>query len=489
VFDRILPVMPSCWAVPWNGVAFAFFCKGFMSSFAKKVKSEIIKLITPGDKVLVAVSGGADSLALLYILERFSKELGYELFVAHLNHFTRGKESDADAIFVEKEANKLSLPFFIDKIDVKKSALKSSFQESARILRYQFLECVLMSIKGNKIALGHTADDRIETVLMNLLRGSGLRGLAGIPEVRGCLVRPILTCTRSEIEDFLDGQNLIYRTDSSNNEKKYLRNKIRHEVIPFLKTFNPDISGNLLGLAEIARGEEEWMSKKTLELYSQLVTTDNGDLCFEITKFENQPLAMKRRLIRESFYCLNGSLREITSLHVQQVVSLFSRARVGCWLKLPGNIRVVCGYDTVCFSLSDDSTSIEIDKKIKRLEIPGVTSLLQIGIQFQARLVEPLLPKHVDHKQAYLDFEKTGSNIQVRFFQPGDSFVPLGMSGHKKVKSYFIDQKVPREQRSLIPILTNSHDDIIWVYGERISDSFRIDENTKKVLFIEGKRL
>jgi tRNA(Ile)-lysidine synthase len=460
-----------------------------MSSFAKKVKSAIIELIAPGDKVLVAVSGGADSLALLYLLEQFSKELGYDLFVAHLNHLARGKESEEDASFVEKEANKFSLPVFIDKIDVEKSGLKSSFQESARILRYQFLEDVLMSIKGNKIALGHTADDRIETVLMNFLRGAGLKGLSGIPEARGHVVRPILSCTRSEIEGFLDGKNIIYRTDSSNNETKYLRNKIRHELIPFLKTFNPDISGNLLGLAEIARGEELWMSEKTRELYSQLVTSENGDLCFEITEFENQPLAMKRRLIRESFYRLNGSLREITALHVQQVLNLFSRARVGCWLKLPGNVQVVCGYDTVCFSISDDSASTKIDKKTKRLEVPGVTNLPQIGIQFQTRLVEPPLPKHVDHKQAYLDFEKTGANIQIRNFQSGDSFVPLGMSGHKKVKSYFIDQKVPREERSLIPILTNSRDDIIWVYGERISNSFRVAENTKKVLFIVGKRL
>jgi tRNA(Ile)-lysidine synthase len=402
---------------------------------------------------------------------------------------TRGKESDEDASFVEKEANKLSLPVFIDKIDVKKSGLKSSFQESARILRYQFLEDVLMSIKGNKIALGHTAGDRIETVLMNLLRGTGLRGLAGIPVARGHVIRPLLSCTRSEIEGFLDEQNLIYRTDSSNNETKYLRNKIRHEVIPFLRTFNPDISGNLLGLAEIARGEEQWMSEKTRELYLQLVTKEKGNLSFEITGFESQPLAMKRRLVRETFYRLNGSLREITALHVQQVLDLFSRARVGYLLKLPGNVQVVCGYETVCFSLSNDLASTEIDKKTKRLDIQGVTSLPQIGLQFQARLVEPPLPKHVDHKQAYLDFEKTGTNIQIRFFQPGDSFVPLGMSGHKKIKSYFIDQKVPREERSLIPILTNSRDDIIWVYGERISDSFRVAENTKKVLFIEGKRL
>ncbi len=460
-----------------------------MSSFTKKVKSAITELIEPGDKVLVAVSGGADSLALLYLLEQFSQELGYELFVGHLNHLTRGKESDKDASFVENEASKLSLPVFVDKIDVKKSTLKSSFQESARILRYQFLEDVLLSVKGNKIAFGHTADDRVETVLMNLFRGTGLRGLAGIPEARGHVIRPLLNCTRSEIEGFLDEQNLIYRTDSSNNETKYRRNKIRHEVIPFLKTFNPEISENLLSLAEIARGEEQWMSENTRELYSQLVTPENEDLCFEINEFEMQPLAMKRRLIRETFYQLNGSLRGITALHVQQVLGLFASARVGCWLKFPGSVRVDCRYGTVCFSKSDDLVSTEIDKKTKRLEIPGVTSLEEVGIQFQVRLLEPPMPKPGNQKQAFLDFEKTGENIQIRFFQPGDRFVPLGMRGHKKVKSYFIDQKVPREERSLIPILTNTHDDIIWVYGERISDSFRVTENTKKVLFIEGKSL
>ena len=460
-----------------------------MSDFAKKVKSAIIELIAPGDRVLVAVSGGADSMALLYFLHKFSEELGYELVVAHLNHLARGEESDKDADFVEKEAGKLSLPVYVDKIDVKKSLLKFSFQESARILRYQFLEDVLNSVKGNKIALGHHADDRIETVLMNFLRGTGLRGLAGIPETRGHVIRPLLSFTRSEIENYLKEQNLSYRTDSSNNETKYLRNKIRHEVIPFLKKFNPDISGNLLGLAEIARDEEQWMSEKTRELYSELVIPENEVMCLEISEFESQPPAMKRRLVRGIFYRLKGSFRGITALHVQQVLDLFSRARVGCSLMLPGNVSVICEYDRVCFSLSDDLPSTEINKETKRLEIPGVTNMSQIGVQFHARIVEPPLPKDIKLTQAYLDFEKTGEKIQVRFFQPGDRFVPLGMRGHKKVKSYFIDQKVPRRERSCIPILTNSRDDIIWIYGERISETFRVAKNTTKVLFIEGNKL
>jgi tRNA(Ile)-lysidine synthase len=458
-----------------------------MSSFSSKVKSKIIELITPGDKVLVAVSGGADSMALIYLLEKFSKELSYNLFVAHLNHLARGKESDQDEKFVEKVAGKLSLPIFIDKIDIRNSSLKCSFQESARILRYQFLEKTLKSIKGNKIALGHTADDNIETVLMNLLRGTGLRGLAGIPETTGNVIRPLLYFIRTELEEFLGDHNIAYRTDSSNSDTKYLRNKVRQEMIPFLKIFNPNISRSLLGLAEIARGEEQWMSERTHELYSKLVINQNGTVYLDVVEFNKQHLAMKRRLVREILYQLSGSLRKFTALHVRQVLALFTHARVGSILMFPGGVRVVCDYEKVSFSLSDDSSLCDIEKKARKLLIPGITKIAQLDIRFHAQFVEIPLPESIDHMQAYFDFDKTGGNIQLRFFQPGDSFVPLGMQGHKKVKSFFIDQKIPRKERPFIPILINGNDDIIWIYGERISDSFRVDSTTKKVLFIEGK--
>jgi tRNA(Ile)-lysidine synthase len=460
-----------------------------MSIFANKVKSVIIKLIAPGDKVLVAVSGGADSLALLYLLDQFSKELGYELSVAHLNHLARGDESDGDASFVVKVAEKLSLPVFVEKIDVRKSFLKTSFQESARILRYQFLEKTLTSIKGNKIALGHTADDQVETVLMNLLRGAGLRGIAGINEVRGHVIRPLLRFNRYKLEQFLDERNLTYCMDSSNNETKYLRNKIRHEIIPFLSNFSNNISENLFTLAEIARGEEQWMSEKTCELYAKLVTTQNDDLCFKVFEFEKQPLALKRRLIRETFYRLSGSLRQISAVHVRQVLSLFEHSRVGSLIKLPLGVSVVCDYGMMRFSITKNLGLPESEIRLKKLEIPGVTNLVHLRIQFHAHLVEPYLPERVNQMQAYLDFEKTGKNIQVRFFKNGDSFVPLGMRGHKKLKSYFIDKKIPRKKRPFIPIFINDEDDIVWIYGERISDLFRVTENTKKMLFIEGKGL
>jgi tRNA(Ile)-lysidine synthase len=275
--------------------------------------------------------------------------------------------------------------------------------------------------------------------------------------------------------------------DSSNNETKYLRNKIRHEVIPFLSTFNKNISGNLLSLAEIARGEEQWMSEKAHELYAKLVTAKSGEIFFEVVEFEKQPLAMKRRLIREIFYQLSGSLSEITALHVQQVLDLFTQARVGSLLTLPRGVRLVCNYGTVRISLNEDLGLPDIDKRLRKLKIPGVTNLAQLGIRFHAQFVEPPLPKSVDYLHAYFDFGKTGKNIQVRFFEPGDHFVPLGMQGHKKVKSYFIDQKIPRKERPFIPILINGDKDIIWIYGERISDQFCVNENTEKVLFIEGK--
>ncbi|MBT3923868.1 MAG: tRNA lysidine(34) synthetase TilS [Nitrospina sp.] len=469
-----------------------------MSYLIEKISTSIQKLVVPGDRVLVAVSGGVDSLALLYLLEQFSKAMGYELFVAHLNHLARGEESDEDAMFVEKVAKELSLPVFVDRIDIgaEKPHLKTSFQESARILRYQFLEKTLKSISGDKIAVGHTADDQIETVLMNLLRGTGLKGLSGMPEKRGQVIRPLLGCRRNELELVLKSQNLSYRMDSSNNENKYLRNKIRHDLIPFLSTFNHDLSRSLLSLAEIVRDEDEWISGETREIFAQLVRTSNEErkLSIKISDFQKQHRAIKRRLVREILYQLRGSLREVTALHVQQVLDLFARARVGSLLKLPGNVRVFCDYGTINFFLDDDSGENRVctskwDQKLVRLKVPGVTSLSEGGVKFHTGILEPpvAFPEFTDEKMAYLDFEKTGDFIQARFFQPGDHFIPLGMRGNKKLKSYFSDQKIPRAKRSYIPILTNGEDDIIWVYGERISDRFRITKNTKKVLFIEGK--
>ena len=251
-----------------------------------------------------------------------------------------------------------------------------------------------------------------------------------------------------------------------------------------------------MGLAEIVREDDDWISGKTRELYSQLVTTPNGmrGLCFNISEFQKQPLAMKRRLIREALYQLKGNLRAITALHVRQVLDLFVHAIVGSRLKLPGDVGVSCDYGTVNFSLSEESEDNLVfppgmKKKTIRLKVPGVTSLAEGRVQLHARLIEPpvVFPESVDEKQAYLDFEKTGEFIGARFFQPGDLFVPLGMRGHKKLKSYFIDRKIPREKRPFIPILTNAEDDIIWIYGERISDRFCVSAKTQKVLFIEGK--
>jgi tRNA(Ile)-lysidine synthase len=219
-------------------------------------------------------------------------------------------------------------------------------------------------------------------------------------------------------------------------------------------------------------------------------------LNFKIRDFQKQVSAIKKRLAREAVHELKGNLRSITTVHIRQILDLFSRARVGSRLKLPGNIIVVCGYDTVSFFFSDklewaEACTSEMDQESIRLKIPGETSLFEGRLQIYTEFAEPPITfsTPINTMQAYLDFDKTGEVIHARFFQPGDHFVPLGMRGHKKLKSYFIDRKIPRERRSNIPILTNAEDDIIWVYGERISDRFRVTNSTKKVLIIEGKGL
>ena len=466
-----------------------------MSCIEKKIRFAATELISPGDRVVVAVSGGVDSMALLYLLNSITKEIACELFVAHLNHSARGEESDGDADFVADVANKLSLPCFIEKLDIayEKSILRTSFQESARILRYQFLEKTLLSVKGHKIAVGHTADDQAETVLMNLIRGSGLRGLAGITRIRGSIIRPLLECTRTELELFLKKHNLTHRTDSSNHQNKYLRNRVRHDLLPVLNEFNAGVAENLVGLADIVRAEDDWMAEQTQTLFTQLVVVEGVELSILIGKFEAQPLAMKRRLVRQALLHLKGDLRSISSYHVQQILDLFSQAKVGRELSLPENLRVYCGYDRVSFSVLGDSgincdNDSDIKPEITHLKIPGVTQIAESDIELHARLIEPPVDfsESITKYEAFLDLEKTGENIHIRFIQPGDQFIPLGMKGRKKLKSYFIDRKIPRKLRPKTPILVNAEGEIIWVYGEQISDLFCVTEETRKILFLKG---
>lgn len=466
-----------------------------MTSFLKNIEQVLKRLIAPGDKVLVGVSGGTDSIALLHVLHWFSKIQNYSLIVVHIDHMARGKDSVTDADFVESVAEKLKLPFYLKKNDVgiERLQLKTSFQDAARIIRYQFFEDTLQAVGGNKVALGHSADDQVETILMNIVRGTGLKGLTGIPQVRGYIIRPFLEIHRKDLEVYLKENDISFRDDSSNSDKKYLRNRIRHELIPHLETYNPGIKKCLQKMSEIAREEDSLLSQMIRDIFKQksrFLEGNEKNIVWDIDEFQFYPVALRQRLVREIFCRITGDMQAITAHHVQQIINLFNSPKVGKVLNIPRGVTVTCNYDSMLFAKRVDGIC-ENEPLVTPIAVPGTTELLEGHIrrvQTQIFTDKGDLSSLDTGRQAFFDLEKTGFGIQVRFFRAGDRFCPLGMTGNKKLKSFFIDRKVPRSMRSQIPILTNADDDIIWVYGQRISHLYRVTDKTEKVLFIEGDK-
>ncbi len=473
-----------------------------MDSLVLKIKKTLVdyKMVGRGDTVLLGVSGGPDSVALLRSLIELKQELNIDLAIAHLNHSARGEESDRDAQFVKDLGKTLQVKTLIEKINVpaEQASSRNSFQETARDLRLEFFQRTMSQIGANKIALGHTSDDQVETVLMNLLRGSGLKGVGGMSPVRYPYIRPLFYCSRSEVVDFLNDRKISYCKDSSNEKTDYLRNRIRLELIPFLQEkYNPRITENLFEASGIFRAENDYL--KTLEdhEFDRIVSRsgDSNTLNMDIEYFKTLPLALQRRLVRKGIQSIKGDLRRISFFHIQEVLLLFEKSQKGKRIDLPDNLEVLRLGDRVEFKriresdssiLSDDES--EASDWMRPLSIPGETQVEKAGLTLKTEIIDPNGTGFFDDQsnQAFLDFDKTGGDLVIRFFRAGDRLRPLGMRGTKKLKSLFIDEKVPQENRSSIPILTTGDNDIIWVYGMRIAHIYRVTSDTNKVLFIKG---
>ena len=468
-----------------------------MLDIEKKVKAFLVPQVSPGDAIIVAVSGGADSVALLHMLHGFRKELGFSLSIAHLNHMARGKESSADAEFVRGLAQALGLRCVVHSADVKAEAKKqkTSFQETARNLRHQFLEATLKVEKSKFIALGHTSDDQVETFFINLLRGSGAKGLSGMPQIREPFIRPMLTSSRHEVESYLQDKDIKFREDSSNKGNHYLRNRVRNELLPVLAEYNPQIKSTILDTISILKDEDLFLDDYVEELLPQFVRTygQKSGVLLSRDFFLRQPKAIQKRLIRKALEPFTGGLRRISTVNVCALIDLMEMPRVGKEVRLPGGWRATGGTKNIKIELSshffngpvatkDPENNVKIE-----LEMPGTTEWSEFGWHFNCHVLDPAIANmSKSPSQACFDFDKVGGQVGVRFFKPGDCFIPLGMTGRKKLKSFFIDEKIPREERKAIPLLTSANGDIIWVYGRRIADNYKVTEKTMKILRIEG---
>ena len=441
-------------------------------------------LFAPGDTVVAAVSGGADSMALLDIIASL-RGLRLNLVVAHLNHLLRGAESDADEEFVRKLAADYGVPFAVRRVDVGEVARKEgrSLEDAGRSARYAFFDEMAVLHKAHAIALAHHADDQAETVLLRLLRGAGGSGLCAMaPKSAGRYVRPLLNVTRGEIEEYLRKRGLAWRTDSSNVDMDFLRNRIRHQLIPLLSAYNPAISERLAATAHALAADEEFLEAATAAAFASHGVKGVDRVTFTVPGVLTEPRAIRLRLFRKAILQARGDLARISFRHLQAIDRLFFSPRPHLSLTLPDGLRAAKIYGEISIFTEEVKYPLLPDEIC--LNAPGHYPLPGgwiLAIDF-AQPSDDL--KSGPATTACFDLDQAPFPWLVRTFRPGDRLSPFGMDGHKKVKNLFIDAKISLALRCRIPLLFCG-DTLLWVGGIRRSSAACLTERTKTVIKAE----
>ena len=459
-----------------------------MKDIIRKIERTIARhnMLDHGAWVLVAVSGGPDSVVLLDVLDGLKAAFSLDLVVAHFDHGLRPKDDESETRFVASLAASKNLPFVTEKVISPMGKNGMSLEEEARNRRYEFLEHAKKKYAAQKIALGHTLDDQAETVIMRLLRGSGSAGLSGIPPVRDhTIIRPLIEITREEILRVLALRKLRYITDPSNFEKHHLRNRIRLDLMPQLKSYQPEIVQLLGQTAGIMREESRWLEKEAdCWIKGTAQVRGTGVHLISIQEFTTLEPALQSQVIRQIIKRVQGDLRRISLRHIEAVKGLV-RGRPQGALNLPNGIFVKKTYETLIIGKKEEKTANEnIEGFHYVLEGPGAFHLDAIACTIT---IEEINGKGVfpggnpSSWVAYLNREHIQYPLIVRSFLPGDRFVPLGMRGHKKLKDFFVDRKVPADIRRRLPLLCRG-DDLIWVCGLRLDDRFKVLPETERVL-------
>lgn len=451
----------------------------------EKFKETIRKygMLSEGEKVAVALSGGADSVVLFYLLNRFVSKEGGSLVAAHLNHGLRGEESDRDERFVKELAGEMNIPFVSKKIDLKKIASEESLniQDAGRRERYGFFDSVMDRFGCNRVALGHTADDQAETVLMRLIRGTGIKGLGGIPPARDNVIRPLIEISREEIEACAKEEGIVYVEDSSNRERKYLRNRVRQELLPLLKEYNPGVCDELTHLSGIAREMEAYLDVEACRAFEgiRLDEDEEGVACIDAAGFNALPLPLRAKVVVKVFEALSGSASGLFSVHISDVVRLISDGRTGSSLDLPKDVRAIIEYDKAIFTCGKPEKTPDFSCP---LNLEGETFVPEAGVTLSVQKGTFSEDERGDGKSCiFLDMDKIAPPLEVRNFRKGDRVRFEGMEGRKKLKDFFIDEKVPRNLRRRIPLLV-SGDEIVWIVGFRRCGNASADAGTINVL-------
>ncbi|MFC1932453.1 tRNA lysidine(34) synthetase TilS [Chloroflexota bacterium] len=446
--------------------------------------------------LLVAVSGGQDSVCLLHILVQLQEELSIKLHVAHLNHQLRGAESEADTQYVSQLAHQLGIPVTIEQRDVKtyQAQQRTSLEEAAREVRYTFLAQVSKSIGASRVAVGHTTDDHVETILMHLIRGTGTRGLRGLQpsslwkssSSSLTIIRPLLQVSRHETAGYCHNYQLKPRIDASNLSLSPLRNRIRHQLLPLLQSYNPRVTEALLRTARIAGDALAFLDEESARLWGKIAQRQGDTIILDKEGFLKLPPALKRHLLRAAIEGLLGNLKDIETRHIEEIMAALTKP-AGKRLSLPGGLVFAIEYNQYLLGLDPAALSpFPVLRNEFVLKIPGET--LFPGWHVEATIIErEQMGDRGKDLTAHLNLDKVGGKVVVRCRQPADRFQPLGMSQPKKLGEFMIDAKIPRAWRQRVPIVC-SLEHILWVVGWRIDDRVKVTENTRQVLRLKFER-
>ncbi|NMM62171.1 tRNA lysidine(34) synthetase TilS [Clostridium sp. P21] len=448
------------------------------------------RMFNEGDKVIVAVSGGPDSICLLHILYSLRNQLNIQLCAAHVNHCLRGDEADKDEEYVRKFCEDLNIEFRSRSVDINKMMEKEniSCESAGRKARYDFFNNVKKELNAQKIAIAHNANDQAETILMRIMRGTGLEGLMGIKAVRDdVFVRPLINTTRQEIEEYCDIQNIKPRIDKTNLETIYSRNRVRLQLIPYIQeNFNKDIVKVLNRLSDTIKIDNEYLEIVAKEKFKRYCDIQTEKVIISKEAFlENE--AIITRIIRKALYTITGTLNNFEKVHIYDIIDVQSKS-TGKDIDLANNIIVSNKYGDIHILKKSQKSKVEENKSY--FIHKGVNDIKEYRLRVITRIVDS--KENVDFKSSrltkYFDYDKVGNEIIIRHRREGDKFVPLGMKGNKKLKDFFMDEKITKDQRQHIPIICFDNE-IGWVVGYRVSELFKVNENTKNILEIKVERI
>ena len=460
-------------------------------------------LIAPGTRVLVALSGGADSVALLTLLCAIARDDKFVVAgVAHLNHQLRGQDADADEAFCRTLAATLSLPIEVEAVDVARLAreMSTSIEDAAHTARHAVFERAAQRLSADCVAVGHTRDDQAETFLLRLLRGAGPRGLAGIHLRTGRVIRPLLDCSRDELRTFLREERIEFREDSTNADVAIPRNRVRHELIPFLQArFSPGVIGVLDREAAIAREDAEFFDGAAAEALRRLATKVPGGLAFPAEALLTEPRAIARRVVRQAQQTVSRGA--FIGFDTVDAFLAFAASGERGPLDLPGH-RIERRGDRILLSTSGNdhrraSGPWPAFRFNYSLQVPGRVAVPEAGCAVSAETgtlsagasTEGVWPLASPREWAVIEASRLQEPLTVRNRLPGDIFRPLGLRGHKKLQDFFVDRKVRRADRDTVPLVVDGRGQIVWVAGHVVSEEFRVTARTEAVVILRLLKL